>query len=1117
MHGFPKLLVVSLLGALLTGGCLGQTVTGNLDGHVTDPAGANVPGATVSARNLATGAERSTTTNEEGYFSMPYLPIGSYDVTVKKEGFAVVVAKANAVTLNKTTTLNLSLQLSTVESSVTIAEASPLIDVTSGQIRRGLADDMLSDLPIGGRDFKNIAAVLPGFQTNPTAGQNNPTLSSGSSVSFNGTGTRGTSFLTDGIANDDYSENQNRQNVNVETVKEMQVMTNSYSAEFGRGLGAVVLVQTKSGTNTTHGEAYGFTTNSALNARDFFSNASGSHVDSSTGKLVPNVKKAVSRTFRMGGIVGGPVIKDKLFYFGSFERYWTPGSALVTTYLIPQQYLTPAVNPALPSAAADAAFIKSVAARFPTDLTPNAPAISPYAWQGPEPRSSHTHDYSGRADYVVSERDTIYGRYQWSTYYYGLQAEPVKGENMVQDHKFQNVGLTWTHVFSPRMTGEFRTGFGRRNMYVGFLDPNDRPPIIRWSVSGFSNIMGNASAYPILRIQNDFQYVYNFSWLLGNHQTLKIGTDIRRTQLNDNTENYNRGYYAFSSANGLNAFQNFQQGIVQTFTQGFGPAYIGERITESNFYVQDDIRVASNFTLNLGARFERVGAPTEVNHLIPPDYKSDSYVDPRFGFAWSPKSDGFLSKLLGGAGMTSVRGGFGLYHGRVFESLYSQIGASSRFNPPNAAVLSWSNPNEEVANPTFGFVFTPGPPKSQVSLTYSDPNFHMPYTEQWNLTLERQLPWKSAFQATYAGNRGIGLLFYNWGNRAQFPVVSTQPASYGTQAQGYFTGVLFNQIDPNLFNSNPAPGFISLTQPRTNARRTNGAYGSFLIVSNAAWSYYNGLQLTYTQKTFKGLNMQASYTWSKNIDTGSEATSVGSGDINAAVSETQGMASLRGNSRLAQPQRFVVSFVYEIPLYRDQRGPDSLGFLAPVVGRVLGGWRVSGNTIFASGNPFTVMLGYDLNGDGIGGDRPDLLDPSILGRSISNGRQDPATGLQYAQEALPISAFAPTAAQAAAKAWPWYPGTGYVGSLGRNTFWLCGQNNWDLAFSKDVRLYGERHHLQFRAEMYNFTNRVQFGMPAYTSVVDTGVPGYRLQPNLGKITSQANSPRNMMMMLKYVF
>ncbi len=1097
-------------------GAFGQTVTGNLDGHLTDPAGSVIPGVEVVAHGAGTGVERSSRTNQDGYFELPFLPIGSYDVTASMKGFATTVAKGNLVTLNKTSTLNLVLQVSAVQASVTVNDAAQLIEVTSGQIGRSIDDVMLSQLPVSGRDFRTILSIFPGFQTNPSPGQNNYTLSSGSSVSFNGTGTRGTSFSTDGIGNDDYSENQNRQQVNIETVKEMQVLTNSFSAEFGRGFGAVVLVSTKSGANQTHGGGYWFYTNSALNARDYFSNAAGMHYDSA-GKLVPNVRKASSKTDRLGGTVGGAIKKDKLFYFGSFERFWAPGATLVTTYLIPPQFLTPAIDPSLPNAAADAAFVKSVAARFPTNLTPNNPAISPYAWQGPEPRSRHDHDYTGRVDFRHSDKDLIYGRYQWSTFYSGLTAEPVKGENVLSNHDFANVGLTWTHVFSPRTVGEFRTGFGRRHIDVSFLDPADTPPIMRWGVSGFSNILGNASSYPTLRVQNDFQYVYNLSTQLGSKHTLKFGADIRRTQLNDLEENYNRGFWSFGSANNLTAFQNFQQGIVQTFQQGFGPDYVGERITELNFYGQDDFRVTRNLTLNIGARIERVGSPNEVNNLIPPDYKSNAYIDPRFGFAWSPNfSSGILKKLTGGSGNTAVRGGFGLFHGRIYQSIYSQIGASSRFNPPRAATLSFSNPNEEVANPTGGFVFKPGPPTSQASLTFSDPNLHMPYTEQWNFTLERQLPWRSALQASYVGNRGIGLLFYNWGNRAQFPVVSTQPAAYGGTAQGIFTGVLFNQIDPNLFDATPPPGMISLTQPRTAARRANGSYSAFLEVSNAAWSYYNALQVSYRQRAFAGLNMQANYTWSKNIDTGSEATSSGTGDVNAAISQTQGMASLRGNSRLAQPQRLVFSYVYDLPFFKGQK-TDSLGRLGPVVGRILGGWQLAGNTTFASGNPFSVLLGYDLNGDGIGGDRPYIVDPSILGRAVDNARIDPATGLQYAQSVLPLAAFQPSAAQAAAKQWPWFPGSGVVGNLGRNTFWTAGQNNWDFSIVKDMRLSTERHHLQFRAEMYNLMNRVQFDLPAFVSVVDTSVPGYQLNPNLGKITSQRNAARNMLMMLKYSF
>jgi hypothetical protein len=168
------------------------------------------------------------------------------------------------------------------------------------------------------------------------------------------------------------------------------------------------------------------------------------------------------------------------------------------------------------------------------------------------------------------------------------------------------------------------------------------------------------------------------------------------------------------------------------------------------------------------------------------------------------------------------------------------------------------------------------------------------------------------------------------------------------------------------------------------------------------------------------------------------------------------MASLRGLSRMAQPQRLVISYVYDLPLFRNQKGPQSMGWMAPVIGRVLGGWQISGNTTFASGNPFTVFLGYDMNGDGIGGDRPFLLDPGILGRSVDNARIDPSTGRQYAQAVLPLSAFSPTAQQAATRSWPWYPGSGMVGSLGRNTFWSHGENNFDFGLSKEVRVF-ENH------------------------------------------------------------
>jgi hypothetical protein len=322
--------------------------------------------------------------------------------------------------------------------------------------------------------------------------------------------------------------------------------------------------------------------------------------------------------------------------------------------------------------------------------------------------------------------------------------------------------------------------------------------------------------------------------------------------------------------------------------------------------------------------------------------------------------------------------------------------------------------------------------------------------------------------------------------------------------------VTFDRIDANLFNDNPAPGFISLTPSgsRVQARRTDGRYGGILRPSNGSWSYYHALQLSYAQRPIRGLQLQAGYTWSKNVDTGSEGTFVGGGDINAAVSETQGARSLRGLSRLSQPHRFTLSYIYELPLYRMQKG---------IFGHVLGGWELSGVTTFGSGNPFTVFAGYDLNGDGIGGDRPFLGDSSILGRSVDNGRVNPATGKKFSTEQLPIASFCLDPSCDMTKRWPWFPGTGLVGDLGRNTFFGHGQNNWDLAIIKNTRIYGERHTVQFRAEAFNLMNRVQFDFPAFLSVVDTGVARWGLQPRFGEITGQRNGPRNMQLSLRYTF
>ncbi|MFN0171414.1 MAG: carboxypeptidase regulatory-like domain-containing protein [Bryobacteraceae bacterium] len=1080
-----------------------QTVTGNLEGRLIDPVNAVIPNAKISIKSVETGTIRTTETNIEGLFQVPFLALGQYEVRVEFEGFETQTVLA-AVQLNRTTVVNFSLKLAGAQQAVTVTEVTPIVDTTSGQIRRSLDENLVQSVPLGGRDFRNLFRLIPGFQTNPTGGQNSFTLSSGSSASFNGTGTRSTTFQTDGVANDDNSENQNRQGVNISTVKEFQVLTNNFTAEFGRGAGAVVLVQTKSGTNHFHGEGYWLLTNSFLDARTYFQNAAGSRVDPATGKLVPNVRVPSSKTHRPGAVFGGPAVKNKLFFLGSYERFWAPGTTTSTISLLPREFRTVRVDPQLPDAAARRSWIQSVIDRYP-NVDPNNTVTNPNGYTGLVSRTNQNQDLSGRVDFVKSERDIFYGRYQFGDVLI-KNDELVRGTNVKQDHRFQNIGITWSRVFSARVTGEGRLGFGRRRMIVGLLD-GDTVPIVTFTGVNTPSAIGNAGQFPLKRAQNDFQYVYNVSANLGSKHTLRFGADVRRYHLNETIQQNHRGFWTFAADGPYSALENFTRGVVQTYQQGFGPANNGYRTTEINLYAQDQYRATRNLTFDLGARFENVGKPSEVNNVVDLGYGTARYVEPRIGFAYSPSwQEGFLSKLTGGPGNSSIRGGYGIFHGRVFQSIFAQGGVTVRFNPPNGATLTFRDPDMSVANPLGSFRFVPGPPTSQVVLALVDPNLSMPYTQQWNLTLERQLKSNVGLSISYIGNRGIGFIQFDARNRARFPATSTVPASY---AGANFPGVRFDQIDPNPFNANPAPGFISLQQQRINLRRPDGRYGSIFYTTNRVWTYYNALQVAVSKRMSHGLSTQAWYSWSKNIDTTSEATFVGTGDTNFLISDTQGPRGNRGPSRLDQPQRFVWTFAYELPFYRSQRG---------ILGRMFGGWAVNGIATFGFGNPVTAVLGYDLNGDGTGGDRPFLLNPAIWGNSIDNARINPSSGRQFAQDQVPVGSFFPNAEVASQRSWPWYPGTGFVASAGRNILRVEGQNQWDLVFVKNTKILGKDrgHELQFRAEMFNAFNRVQFGLPNLT-VVDTGVAGWRINPNFGQISGLNNSPRSMQMMLRYQF
>jgi hypothetical protein len=1213
----------------LSGAVFAQTVTGTLSGSVTDSTDAVIPNIQVVAKNKETGLARTVTTNSEGYFQMPFLPLGSYDVVVEAQGFRKVTKTDVLIELNKTTVSNFRLEVSSVGAEVQITGETPLIETTAGEIKHSLDAKRIEDTPLAGRNFISLVEQIPGFQPSSfggdaSSGQNNPTNSSGSFASFNGQGTRSATFQIDGVNNDDSSENQNRQGVNISTIKEFQVLTNSFSAEFGRAGGAVLLVQTKSGTNQFHGDAYDFIQNDIFNANGFLRNAGGN--SSTTGQQL-NPRQAVRRQ-QYGGTFGGPIWlpgkffgpaaydgRDRLFFFISAERIFNktgatqtrviflpgeepricpigpngpilarPGDPLRTFCLDPTTH---------PNAARDLEFMRKVISLYRTPelagVAPNDPqACRDLIASGREnrcvtlgittvlPRS----DYTGRLDFRASAKDNINFRYQYSRQL-DTTGRYIFGDTFgARNDRQYNLGLTATHVFSSKQVGEFRYGFGNRATLQDVSDGNDIP-VIRFNqnlctgigVGACGGIIGTSTNVPINRRQRDQQLVYNHTMTF-SRQTLKMGIDQRFQALDDETGDRARGFWTFGTndalaaiiaRNGFTSFENFMRGFITTYQKGYGDPKAANRFGETNIYLQDDFRVRPNLTFNLGVRYEYVRAPKEKDNRFTYGFGDDKdNVEPRFGFAYSPSSEKF-HWLTGNPGQSVIRGGYGINHSRIFQSIFSQNQLSIRTQPPNgfANVFSGLCPNE-ISDPACGFVFTPGVAsrsttftangvrdiggRLQSTLLIPDKNLQMPYVQQWNLTVERQIN-NFALQVGYNGNRGIGSPFFDSANDAVYPLVS--PSLLVDIGGGTFRPVVFDRACTNFsdpicvvnntdgtvnttasgslrnfsaLNSTAATlaqkgivvvdgvphGYISITQPRTNERRPDATFSRNVNLQNFGWSYYHALVVKGSKRLSNGLSFTVSYVFSKSIDTGSEATFTVV-DTNAPAGKKGGAAaSLRGLSAFHTPHRFVASYSYLLPFMRQQEG---------VLGRILGGWNITGTTTFQSGNPFSVTAGYDINGDGLAGDRPRLADLSLLGTSVDNGRRGP-DGIQISTKQLPGTAFIPQqAGTITATDRVYLPGSGNEGTLGRNTFFLQGLNYTDMTAFKEFKIH-EGVKLILRMEFYNIFNRVTFGAPTRTILGSTALGTITTERNISSYVNSGrldNSARQGQLALRLVF
>ena len=1084
-------LLVLVLTVIGSAPAAAQTVTGTLQGVVTDATGAVMPGVAVIVKNDETGAVRELVTNAIGFYNAPFLAIGNYTVTAKLDGFQTVVQPGLKVSLNDTRVTDFQMKPASVAETVTVTGKAAPVNSTNSDVKSVMTGEQIMDKPaINPGSFLNLAEVFAGFQENPTSGQNNPTASSGSSINFNGTGSRGATFQINGVNNDDSSENQNRQGASLSTIKEFQVISNTYSAEFGRGYGAVVLVQTKSGTNRWSGDAFWYLQDSN---------------DLTALRKFATVKPDNQRN-QYGGTLGFPIKQDKLFAFVSFDR---------TRYQGTQNYARDmflASELALPrltrgnDTPANRTWIADILARYPQGVTPN------------DPRSNRTYatvvgfrwpdeDYSGRLDWQLGQ-DSIVARYQY-THQIRETDDVILGEQAKQNNAQQNLGITWTKILRNNIVGEFRYGLGWRQTRVDLAAGNETP-IVRFTASPVSGtILGNSGAYPIHRNQIDHQFVYNLSWMIGRQHTLKAGTDIRRVSLDDLADNFSRGFWTFNRICGGTTYNTpyeaFLDGCVQSYQRAWGPFYLENRINESNVYVEDQWRPFSSLTVSLGLRYEYVSAPTEIENRIDYGYPADSNnIEPRIGGAWAlPTTDGFMKIFTGSApGTASVRGGYGRTDGRIFQSVFSQNGASVRTNPPNAILQTFSTQPGilNVADPSMGYVFVPGPQTARHQEFWIDGTLGMPHTNQWSLSYERQLPLDSALRITYNGNHVMGTIRYNQGNlplspaNGQVLVVdhpNNAPASGFPDLRGKYITAIAKDVACagtgfyNLATTATCPNAVPIADneisqrvPRTNERRPDPRYSTNLVIANGAESWYDGLQIEWIKRYSRNFSFTANYTYSLSEDTTSEATFVGAGDSNQLGPDKR---YAKGYGRFHTPHRFTLNGTYIAPFLKGRT--DWLGSL-------LGGWQISGTLKLAAGTPFTVTQPtLDLNFDGFSEGRPVLLDPSVVGVHVNN----PDTSTQV----LPVAAFRQTII------------TDTIDMLvGRNTFYGDGLVNVDLGIYKAFRV-GRGKSLDLRVQVFNLMNYVQYGFPT-TDISSV---------NFGRIlgTNGAYIPRTVQFNLRFRF
>ncbi|MFN0109667.1 MAG: carboxypeptidase regulatory-like domain-containing protein [Blastocatellia bacterium] len=978
---------------LLLGICLifstkavAQTATGGIRGVISDANGAAIAGAAIAAKNAATGLEIKTTSNSEGAYSIPRIPPGSYSLTIEAQGFKKSAVTGVEVSLGRDSVVDSALEPGAISEVVTVAGgAEALVEKDSVQISTTFEQKKIQDLPINipGRGLDRVALLTPGV----TVGFGNVN-GNGVTLSANGQRARSNNFTIDGVDNNDLSIGGPNYFVrNPEVVGEYQVVTNNFSAEYGRNQGAIVNIVSRSGGNQYHG-SLGW---DHLDNKNF---NSLTNIERRSGQKDP--APDLDNIFTYG--VGGPIVKNKVFFYttGYFRR--NPRVAdLRTTLQAPTPAGIQALKAAFPNNPAVQYYADFSAFNLPlgtlsarTDvagqtLTLGTTTVPTAAVRRLVSLSNRQDEYTFRGDANLTEKHRLWGRYFWQDTPNINSLADVRGWAGDSPAQSKQIGGGWTWTISTRLVNEVRFNYSKLFVLFGggaaggkgqiphpdeidkafaFLNPT-------FTVGGQGLLtIGPATNLPQGRSVESYQVSDNLTWTRGNHQ-MKMGFDFRKLE---NTApflpNVN-GNFQFDTAQQLNDNKPTQ------ITVAFGPATLSYGEKDQFYYFQDDWRIKSNLTLNLGVRYENTGQPINLlndvtalresnpaeafwrqnlpleartNNRIPVDGNNFA---PRVGFVYTPKFDKGLMGKLFGSDKTTVRGGYGIAYDATFYNLMLNISTAA----PTVFLTSAPQFGVPVASPTGDKVRAAAASSGLIRFNTFDPRFlsrttinpkmRSPYSQQWSFGIQREIK-NNVVEVRYVANHSVGL----------FQTINANP----------FIGNLVNGFsrpyhDPvaNVAKSLAFPGFPNVipggirpltctdnTATPDNEGACSGRILPFGVAReriNGAQSTYHGLQTRFDGRFKRDFIYGFTYTWSKALDNASEVFNFAGGN-SVAVSQnplnlTSGEKSFSG---FDVPHSFTMNFIYELPFMKNQKG---------ILGRMIGGWQLNTTARVQNGVRFT--------------------------------------------------------------------------------------------------------------------------------------------------------------------